>query len=140
MVQEDGSETGTCPRCGGIGCATCSRPTDAAGFLLLRGGGDTGESPVKLVREFKGPSVRDLLHADPEELDLLPGRVRAMAMALEDEDLAEAERRIDRALGSILPGPTPTRGRRRRRPVWIAIVACVAAAATVWLCTRLVGG
>jgi hypothetical protein len=131
-----GDRASACPQCGRLGCAGCAPPVAAPEFRVLRGGGEPVAAPVRLVREFKGPNVRDVLLADPEELDLLPGRVRAMEQAIDGADLAEAERRLDRALGSLLAGPAPRRSDARRalaHAAWLLLIVAAAAAAYAWL-------
>ena len=109
-----------CPRCGtarhGGPCTVCgARAAAPPGPLVALPpgqGSPPGPSAVKLVREMKGPTVKDLMAAPDDVLEQLPGEVRAMADALNQGDLAEADLAMDRALGSLLRGP----GYSRRRP------------------------
>lgn len=78
---------------------------------------DPGLPEVDLVREYKGPTVAQVLAAPPGVLDLLPGQVRSMEDALRASDLGEADRRLDRALGLLLRGPGHRSGRRTRMMV-----------------------
>lgn len=85
---------------------------------------------VRLHREFKGLTVRDLL-ADARLADQLPGAVRSALAHIESGDLAAAERVLPGHFAPLLAGPFEAVARRRRRlAVWITIVA-LAAAATV---------
>ncbi|MEM7205906.1 MAG: hypothetical protein AAF628_36970 [Planctomycetota bacterium] len=90
---------------------------------------------VRLIREFKGPTVGDLLAAEPNALDLLPGVVRTMQDSVEAGDLAEAERRLGTALGLVLPGPGERRRRVRRVLRWGLAGALLAAAAVLTVLT-----
>jgi hypothetical protein len=118
-----------CPRCGapaGAGaCRACGHRVGAIELRVVPADGDRPASAdleppdVDLVREYKGPTVSDLLAAPKAVLDLLPGRVRSMEEAVRASDLAEADRRIDQALGLLLRGP----GHRRRRLPELALPA-----------------
>lgn len=88
---------------------------------------DLPADAVALVREYKGPTVEHVLDAEDEALDQLPGRVAAVEQAIESPDLGAADERLDRALGSLLPGPgsDPAPGRRRAWLWGVLVVALV---------------
>ncbi len=64
-----------------------------------------GDPLVKLVREYKGPTVEDLLEHGDSEFDHLPGRIHGVLEAIEKGDLAGADRRLEESLGTLLEGP-----------------------------------
>ena len=66
------------------------------------------------MREIKGPTVKDLMSAPSAVLEQLPTRIQAMAEAVAEGDLAKADLRMDRALGTLHRGP----GYRKRRGLW----------------------
>ena len=77
---------------------------------------------MRLVREWKGPTVRDVLAAHDSAVEPLPGRVHAVAERVRAGDHAGAERRLDEALASLLPGPgSRAAPRRARRVAWFAL-------------------
>jgi hypothetical protein len=138
---EDSPQTPECPRCGGEtqggGCRRCD-PGLGAIELRVVGGGGPPASPdeivppeVDLVREYKGPTVNEVLAAPPGVLDLLPGQVRSMEQAIGDSDLGEADRQMDRALGLLLRGPGHRASRRSTGVVpmvlwlWFAVLLCL---------------
>jgi len=93
---------------------------------------DTGEPApgIRLRREFKGLTVRDLL-ADAGLDAQLPGAVRSALEHVERGDLAAADRVLPGHFAPVLPGPG--RGRlaaRRRAARWITLAALAAAATT----------
>ncbi len=91
--------------------------------------------PVRLVREFKGPTVADLLR--DEFAAQLPGRAWSALRRLEVGDFAAAEAALPGEFAPILPGP----GGRSRRRRWrvLAVVAVLAFAAAAVL-SALSGG
>ncbi len=119
---EDSPKTPECPRCGAAAeagaCRQCGRRLGAIELKVVSQDGagpapEEAEPPeVDLIREYKGPTVDELLAAPPGVLDLLPGQVRSMEDALQASDLGEADRRMDRALGLLLRGPGHRTGRR----------------------------
>ena len=91
-------------------------------------GPDGAELPlVRLRREYKGLTVRDLL-ADQGLDDQLPGRVRSALAHLERGDLAAADRDLPGRFGAVLRGPGLWASRRRRLLVLAITVAALAAA------------
>jgi hypothetical protein len=60
--------------------------------------------PLRLVREYKGPTVRTLLSAPPAAVARFPGRVCSVLEAIDRGDLADAERRLDTSF-NVVPGP-----------------------------------
>jgi hypothetical protein len=83
--------------------------------------------PVRLVREFKGPTVADLLR--DEFAAQLPGQAWSALRRIEVGDFAAAEAVLPGDFAPILPGP----GGRARRRRWrvaaaVAVLATVAAA------------
>ncbi len=85
---------------------------------------------VRLRREFKGLTVRDLV-ADAGLDDQLPGVVRSALAHIERGNLAAAESVLPGHFAPVLDGPGRDYRHARRRFVrWIAIAALAAAAAT----------
>lgn len=84
---------------------------------------------VDLVREYKGPTVDQVLTAAPSELDLLPGRVQSMEQAARDNDLVKASRHMEQAVGSLLNGP----GHPEVRRSWLVLPVV----AWLWLAALL---
>ncbi len=113
----------------------------ANGLRQLRavGGPLAGHEPppvVRLVREFKGPTVADLLR--DELAARLPGQVRSALRHLEHGDFAAAERALPGELAPewapLLPGPGHRRRERRLLFAVVGLAAIVAAAAfAAWL-------
>lgn len=103
-------------------------PTDGALRALPGSGLATGDlPPVRLVREFKGPTVADLLR--DEFAAQLPGQAWSALRRIEVGDFAAAEAVLPGDFAPILTGP----GGRARRRRWrvaaaIAVLATVAAA------------
>ena len=62
---------------------------------------------VPLLREFKGPTIRDLMRPDDAVEDLLPGQTRSVTRASDDA-----------ATGAVLEGP----GHGRRRSIRAAAI------------------
>ncbi len=92
---------------------------------VLRDGSAVAEAEVKLRREFKGLTVRDLL-ADQGLDEMLPGRVLSALENLKRNDLRAAERALPGDFGPVLKGPG-SRPRRRRLARWIVLCALAAA-------------
>lgn len=88
--------------------------------------------PVRLLREFKGLTVADLLR---EELaDRLPGQVRSALSAMEQGDWRAAEQAMPGAFAPVLPGPGHAPSSPRPRVLLLALVgALVGVAFAVWL-------
>lgn len=105
-------------------------PQPAGGGLrALPGSGlATGDlPPVRLVREFKGPTVADLLR--DEFAARLPGQAWSALRRIEDGDFAAAEAALPGEFAPILPGPGGrARGRRWRALILVAVLAFAAAA------------
>jgi|KBSSwiStaDraftv2_1062776.scaffolds.fasta_scaffold568971_2 hypothetical protein len=105
---------------------------DAAPMQRVAGSADTGgPAPgVRLRREFKGLTVRDLL-ADAGLDAQLPGAVRSALAHVERGDLAAADRALPGHFAPLLPGPGRDRlAARRRLARWITLAALAAAATT----------
>jgi hypothetical protein len=88
---------------------------------------DPGLPQVRLRREYKGLTVRDLLADDGLDRQL-PGRVLTALRHLERGDLAAADDVLPGRFGALLPGPGPWARRRRRLWVLLITVAALAAA------------
>jgi hypothetical protein len=107
----------------------------------LTGGGAPPPDPrVRLLREFKGLTVGDLLR-DGQLVEQLPGRVRSAAEHLGRGEFAPAEQALPgtfgpNSSGAMLEGP----GHRRRRQVpwaaWVLLGAVAIAALAVYLLAR----
>ena len=140
----DSAETWNCPRCGSVNdaavCSSCGQANAPPRLRLLTTPRTSSAevrrrepADVRLVREYKGPTARQLEEASDDAVALLPGRVLSVDAAVRAGDLEEANRRMDDALGMLISGP----GSRPRRSVdrlalalWIAWFA--ACAAMVW--------
>src|SRR5262245_8453695 len=98
----------------------------------LTGGGAPPPDPrVRLLREFKGLTVGDLVR-DGQLVEQLPGRVRSAAEHLGRGEIAPAEQALPGTFGPDRPNPDSSvpdssgavlqgPGHRRRRPVpWAA--------------------
>ena len=87
---------------------------------------------VRLLREFKGLRVEDLL-ADAALAAQLPGRAQSALECIQRGDLAGAEKALPGRFGAVLPGPghRASLGRegRRYRILFVAVVV----AAVYWL-------
>ena len=91
------------------------------------------EPALRLVREYKGPTVSALLHASPTTVSQLPGRVCNVLEAIVRGDLEGAERRLDAALNVLRgPGSAPRSTLRILGP-WLLVMWVVAAIATAIL-------
>lgn len=87
--------------------------------------------PVRLVREWKGLTVADLLR--DEIVERLPGQVRDVLHHIERRDFAAAERALPGEGAPVLPGPRrPPRSRRSVVVVLVVAAITVAAAAATW--------
>ena len=119
MGDRDESKNPRCPNCGAVyrqgECPSCGERTASEPAQLVALPPQVGSSgpprEVQLVREIKGPTVRDLMQASDAVLQQLPGQVRAMEQAVSAGDLAQADQHMDHALGTLHAGP----GYRRRR-------------------------
>jgi hypothetical protein len=125
----------------------------------LTGGGAPPSDPrVRLLREFKGLTVGDLVR-DGQLVEQLPGRVRSAAEHLGRGELAPAEQALPGSFGPVRQtsaGPTSAGpnssgqttsgavlegpGHRRRQPVpwaaWVLLGAVAIAALAVYSLTR----
>lgn len=98
-------------------------PPPGAALRVVPGHGaaDSEPPPVRLVREFRGPTVADLLR--DEFAAQLPGRAWSALRRIEAGEFAAAEASLPGVFAPILPGPG---GRsRRRRLRWLVAVAVV---------------
>lgn len=110
-------EDGRCPRCTGgdeHGARLVALPT-------LRDGAARSSGPVRLVREYKGATVSDLLMRDEAVANRLPGELRGVLDAVREGNLAAAEQALDSALGRVLCGPGAARSRRRAAWFWVVV-------------------
>ena len=123
MDSSDESETGSCGHCGGLftgaACPSCGQQRTAGLRVLppLRGRNAVSEHAraVRLVREFKGPTVRDLLAAVEPPNPTLPSGVRSALRAIESGALERADGELSSAIGRLLPGP----GARGKTRDWV---------------------
>ena len=115
-----GNSPELCPECGathggGCDCSASKVPAKEAEFRLLAKAeaspGQEAAPEVRLIREFKGPTVEDLLMDDGETIGRLPGQVCEVVDAIEVADYRRASDRLDASIGALLRGP----GFRRRR-------------------------
>ena len=83
--------------------------------------GDEPPPAVRLVREFKGLTVADLLR--DELAARLPGQVRSALRHIERADFAAAERALPGEFAPVLRGPGHV---RRLRRLWFAVVGLAA--------------
>ena len=91
--------------------------------------------PVDLVREYKGPTVEQVLAASEAVSDLLPGRVATMERAIETDDLKSADERIDQTLGLLLAGPGNRPVRRAWGSLWVWCGLAAAVVGAIWWLT-----
>ena len=122
MTRDDHEPTVDGPSRGGTRLRAVAGPLDAP----------EPRPAVRLVREFKGPTVADLVR--DEYADRLPGRVRTAQHHLERGELASAERALPGSFVPVLEGPGHARARLRR--TLVAAVLALAFAATAlaaWL-------
>lgn len=89
--------------------------------------GDEPPPPVRLWREWKGPTVADLLR--DEFAARLPGVVRTACRHIERGDLRAAEQALPGEFARVLAGPRRVRGSRRLAVALVALAAVAAAAA-----------
>jgi len=82
---------------------------------------------VRLCREWKGPTVADLLR--DEIVDRLPGQVRSALRHIERGDFAAASDALPGSFAAVLQGPGHRRRSRRRRIVILLLVAAIVATA-----------
>lgn len=80
--------------------------------LPASSGQSVGSATVKLVRQLKMPTV-DHLVSDPC-VEKLPEAMEEVEQAVEEGDLASADRLLDSALGAVLAGP----GHDKRASGW----------------------
>lgn len=80
------------------------------------------ERAVRLVREFKGPTVRDLLAGADPRASTLPSGVRSTLRAIEVGDYARADAELEGTLGKLIAGP----GARKHERPWLlpALIWC----------------
>lgn len=112
MKSEDEDREGPVPPDGPRPSLRACAPGDPA----LRGL-EPQPAQVRLVREYKGPTVEAVLDAADGTVDRLPVRLRQMLDAVQRERLGEADEILDQALGTVHQGPGHRR--RRRAPVWV---------------------
>jgi hypothetical protein len=102
-------------------------PSGAVGLRAVADSGSlrgTAPGQVRLLREFKGLRVEDLL-SDEQLVAALPGRVLRALEALDQGDLATADREMPGALHPVLPGPRPVRARGRHLLLWLVALFLV---------------
>lgn len=80
--------------------------------------------PVRLLREYKGPTVADLSRS--AFVERLPGQVQSALEHIERGDFAAAERALPGRIATVLAGPGHRR--RPRHRLWIAVVVALALA------------
>lgn len=87
--------------------------------------------PVRLVREFKGLTVADLLR--DELVERLPGQVRSALHHAERGDWRAAEQALPGEFAPLLPGPGHERGRLRPYAIALAVLgAALGVAIASW--------
>lgn len=74
---------------------------------------------IRLVREWKGPTVRDLVAAIERPESAVPSGARTALRAIEAGDLARADAALDATVGRILPGPG---ARKVTRDWWMLLL------------------
>ena len=94
---------------GDCNCAAEEASREASGLRLLPPSDsrtDSAAAPeVRLIREFKGPTVEDLLEDDGEHNKSLPAQVRDVLHAIESGDYRRASSSLDDSIGGLLRGP-----------------------------------
>jgi hypothetical protein len=88
--------------------------------------------PVRLLREWKGLTVADLLR--DEIVERLPGQLRSALQHLERRDFAAAERAVPGEFAPLLPGPGAARTGRPGR--WRLVLVGLAAVGFATLASR----
>jgi hypothetical protein len=147
MGASSGSEGGgsggsTCGSCGSElqagACPACAAGTRLRRLPPLSGivVPDSAALRVRLVREYKGPTVKDLLSAGERATALLPGCVRVAEKAILARDLEAAEGALDQAVARVLPGP----GRRLRSAMTTTLVVALSVALLVSILVLLLAG
>lgn len=115
--------------------ATPEDDRPGAGRLRAVRGPVVGHEPpprIRLCREWKGPTVADLLR--DEYVARLPGQVRSALHHLERADLRAAEQALPGEFAPLLPGPAPSRTARRLAAAAVVIAAVLAAfALAAWM-------
>ncbi len=96
-------------------CAVSADSTAEVANLRLLPAGSSETAPtnppeVRLIREFKGPTVEDLLEDEADKTAKLPAQVREVLHAIESGDYRRASSSLDESIGGLLQGP----GFRRR--------------------------
>ncbi|MSR37270.1 MAG: hypothetical protein EXS02_00315 [Planctomycetes bacterium] len=86
---------------------------------------------VRLLREFKGLLVKDLL-ADATLAEQLPGRARSALAHLERGDLAAAERALPGHFATLLPFPRSQRKRERGPSLVVLLLTALAILTVAW--------
>src|SRR5262245_163446 len=84
--------SGECPSCGWQPHARLRRLPPLRTPLL-----PAEAERIRLVREYKGPTVRDLLAAPDAATEVLPGSLRACARAIAAGDVARADGQLGEA-------------------------------------------
>ena len=87
--------------------------------------GSVARPSVRLVREWKGLTVADLLR--DEILQRLPGQARAVQRHIERGDYAAAERELPGDVARLLPWPGRERARGRLLVALVALAAVLCA-------------
>jgi len=90
---------------------------------------------VRLVREFKGPTVRGVLDLPDEAVDRMPAQLRRVLDAIQRGRVAEADDAMDGALGALHAGP----GHRRRagRTLTRSLLVGLCGFVVSWILLRL---
>ena len=89
--------------------------------------GNPAPPSVRLVREWKGLTVADLLR--DEILERLPGQARAVQRHIERGDYAAADRELPGDVARLLPWPRREPARRRLLVALVALAAVLCASA-----------
>lgn len=116
-----------CPRCGHSGVVLSALPP-----LGLK----TSEEPppVRLVREYKGPTVRDLLSANEHQISRLPARMHALERALQQGDYAAADALADESAAALTRHePVMTGGRSAMLLIAFALWLLALLVTVLWL-------
>ncbi len=86
---------------------------------------------VRLLREFKGLRVEDLL-ADAALAAQLPGRARSALEHIQRGDFAAAEQALPGRFGAVIPGPGHRAAPTRQGRVGLIVLALAVALAVYW--------